>query len=58
MAKVVEENLVITVSKLIPNNSEIEADFLKNDQLEQIQEVITELIDDSSLIVEVNKVKE
>jgi hypothetical protein len=54
MAKIIEEKYVITLSQLVKSNVE-EPDFvnLDEDTLTAIQETIESLIDNASVIVEV-----
>lgn len=54
MAKVVSQTIVITINKLTKNEADDEVRFLDADTVKQLEEVVQQLVNDDSLVVEVN----
>lgn len=57
MAKLVEENITITISKILKNRdaSGDTEEFFTNAVLDQLESIIPELVNDPSIIVEVTR---
>lgn len=53
MAKIATQNIVIQLSKAVSNSSDDEINVLNIETVEQLIAVITELVGDNSIIVEV-----
>ena len=54
MARVVEEKVIVVMSRLVPNNTNMElASVLDAEQLETLQKAVEGLVDDSSVVVEI-----
>ena len=54
MAKMIEETVIVTVSKLVKDNTE-EQEMLPNDVLAAMEAVVAELIQDDSVLIEITR---
>ena len=53
MARVVEEKVIVVMSRLVPNNTKELASVLDAEQLETLQKAVEGLVDDESVVVEI-----
>lgn len=53
MAKISEQFVIIKMSKLFKNESEATASFVSNNVLESLSTIVEEMINDDSVVVEV-----
>ena len=53
MAKIATQNIVIQLSKAVSDSSDDEINVLEVETVEQLIAVVTELVNDSGIIVEV-----
>jgi len=55
MPKIHEELIVIRVSKLLKNDSEMSKSIVGDDVLDALSSVVDELINDKSIVIEVER---
>ena len=55
MAQIIEEKITIVLSRIVPNKSTELEPVLDADQLETLQTAVEGLVDDSSIVVEIEQ---
>jgi len=53
MAKLASQKITITLNKAVPNSADDTISILEDDVIEQLSEIIKELINDTSVVVEI-----